>query len=108
MKVSDIIQNITEIQNNDWVRLMNEDELEQFKKYKWLVWNTIKRITDGDVIMKLAENQTALEKNFDNPIIWYSLLIGIIPKKKYTYIYPKKSKKNTITKIKKHIHLEVA
>ena len=93
MKVSDIIQNITEIQNNDWVRLMNEDELEQFKKYKWLVWNTIKRITDGDVIMKLAENQTALEKNFDNPIIWYSLLIGIIPKKKYTYIYPKKSKK---------------
>ena len=35
MKVSDIIQNITEIQNNDWVRLMNEDELEQLQiRYK--------------------------------------------------------------------------
>ena len=50
MKVSDIIKNITEIQNKDWIRFMSEDELNQFVKYKWLAWNTIKRIKDGDVL----------------------------------------------------------
>ena len=75
MKVSDIIKNITEIQNEDWVRFMSEDELNQFIKYKWLVWNSIKRINDEDVLMKIAEHQNALHNTFDNPPIWYSLII---------------------------------
>jgi len=93
MKVSDIIKNITEIQNKDWIRFMSEDELNQFVKYKWLAWNTIKRIKDGDVLLKIAEHQKSLENTFDNPPIWYSLIISIIPKGKYSYIYPKKTKK---------------
>lgn len=93
MKVSDIIKNITEIQNEDWIRFMSEDELNQFVKYKWLAWNTIKRIKDGDVLLKIAEHQKSLENTFDNPPIWYSLIISIIPKGKYSYIYPKKTKK---------------
>jgi len=93
MKVSDIIKNITEIQNEDWVRMMNEDELEQFKKYKWLVWNAIKRINDSNVVLKIVEYQSALENSFENLSIWYSILIDIIPLKKYSSIYPKKTKK---------------
>ena len=31
MKVSDIIKNITEVQDSDWIRFMSEDELKQFK-----------------------------------------------------------------------------
>ena len=93
MKVSEIVKNITEIQDENFIRFMNEDELKEFKKLKWLVWNTIKRIKDEDVIFKIAEHLTALENTFNNPPIWYSLIISIIPKKKYSYIYPKKTKK---------------
>ena len=91
MKVSEIVKNITEIQDENFIRFMNEDELKEFKKLKWLVWNTIKRIKDEEVIFKIEEHLTALENTFNNPPIWYSLIISIIPKKKYSYIYPKKT-----------------
>jgi len=31
MKVGDILKNITEIQNPNWVKLMNDDDLNAFK-----------------------------------------------------------------------------
>ena len=93
MKVSEIVKNITEIQDSNYVKFMGEDELKLFNKYKWLVWNSIKRIKDEVVILKLAENQKALESLIDKPEQWYSVLIHTIPKKKYSYIYPKKKKK---------------
>ena len=46
MKVSEILKNITEIQDSNYVKLMNEEELTLFKRYIWLVWNSIKRIKD--------------------------------------------------------------
>mgnify|MGYP000226911851 CR=1 FL=1 len=92
MKVSEIVKNITEIQDSNYVKFMGEDELKLFNKYKWLVWKTIKNINDEVVILKLAENQKALESLMDKPEQWYSILIHTIPKKKYSYIYPKKKK----------------
>ena len=93
MKVSDILKNITEIQNPSWVRLMSEDDIKTFKKYRWLVWNSIKLIKDEEVMLKLAEHLPQLQQIEENHNAWYSVLIDIIPKKKYSYIYPKKSKK---------------
>ena len=46
MKVSEIVKNITEIQDSNYVKFMGEDELKLFNKYKWLVWKTIKNIND--------------------------------------------------------------
>ena len=34
MKVSEIVKNITEIQDENFIRFMNEDELKEFKKTK--------------------------------------------------------------------------
>ena len=93
MKVGDILKNITEIQNPNWVKLMNDDDLNAFKKFRWLVWSSIKLIKDEEVMVKLSEHQTQLQQVEDNPSVWYSVLIDIIPKKKYSYIYPKKNKK---------------
>ena len=93
MKVSEILKNITEIQDSNYVKLMNEEELTLFKRYIWLVWNSIKRIKDVGVVMKIAENQLTIERTMDKPQQWYSVLIDVIPKGKYSYIYPKKIKK---------------
>ena len=93
MKVSEIVKNITEIQDSNYVKLMNEDEIKLFKKYTWLVWNQIKRIKDVEVVMKIADNQITLERIMDKPEQWYSVLIDVIPKGKYSQIYPKKIKK---------------
>ena len=93
MKVSEIVKNITEIQDSNYVKFMNEDEIKLFKKYTWLVWNQIKRIKDVEVVMKIADNQITLERIMDKPEQWYSVLIDVIPKGKYSQIYPKKIKK---------------
>ena len=81
MKVGDILKNITEIQNPNWVKLMNDDDLNAFKKFRWLVWSSIKLIKDEEVMVKLSEHQTQLQQVEDNPSVWYSVLIDIIPKK---------------------------
>ena len=52
MKVSEIVKNITEIQDSNYVKFMNEDEIKLFKKYTWLVWNQIKRIKDVEVVIE--------------------------------------------------------
>ena len=67
MKVSEIVKNITEIQDSNYVKFMNEDEIKLFKKYTWLVWNQIKRIKDVEVVMKIADNQITLERIMDKP-----------------------------------------
>ena len=83
MKVSEIVKNITEIQDSNYVKFMNEEEIKLFKKYTWLVWNQIKRIKDVEVVMKIADNQITLERIMDKPEQWYSVLIDVIPKGKY-------------------------
>jgi len=93
MKVSEIVKNITEIQDSNYVKFMNEDEIKLFKKYTWLVWNQIKRIKVVEVVMKMDDNQITLERIMDKPEQWYSVLIDVIPKGKYSQIYPKKIKK---------------
>ena len=93
MKVSDIIKNITEVQDSDWIRFMSEDELKQFKKFWWLAWMRLKKTSDMELMRIIADNQQFIESNMDKPELIYSVLIDKIPKKKYTYISPKKRKK---------------
>ena len=85
MKVSEIVKNITEIQDSNYVKFMNEDEIKLFKKYTWLVWNQIKRIKDVEVVMKIADNQITLERIMDKPLILIADDDKKIKKKNYDY-----------------------
>ena len=53
----------------------------------------LKKTSDMELMRIIADNQQFIESNMDKPELIYSVLIDKIPKKKYTYISPKKRKK---------------
>jgi len=105
MKISEVIKNITEIQEPTWVHNLSDEEIEKIEDNFWLVWMKLKSINDIDIIeplLKLSEFLSLKEmKNGKLTVksrkidfrVFYPLSIGLIPKKKYKFIYPKKKKK---------------
>jgi len=106
MKISQIIKNITEIQDPLWVANLSDEEIERIEDNFYLVWMKLKLINDIDITKPLLEISQYLtaKKILDGKLVFknkrvdfrtfYSLCIDVIPKKKYKFIYPKKKKKN--------------
>jgi hypothetical protein len=105
MTISKVIENITETQNPNWVGNLSDEEVEEIEKRIWLIWMKLKSIKEMEVIqplLKISEYLT-VRKILEGKLIpknrkvdfkgFYSICIHEIPKRKYTFIYPKKIKK---------------
>lgn len=105
MKISEVIENITEIQDPLWIANLSEEEVEKIEEQFWLVWMKLKQIDDINIIEPLLKISEFLsikvmkdgklrvkmrEVEFRH---FYSVCISLIPKKKYKFIYSKKKKK---------------
>ncbi len=105
MKISEVIKNITEIQDPLWAANLSEEDIEKIEEQIWLVWMKLKQINDIDIIeplLKISEFLSIKEMNGGKLKVkmrevefspFYSICISLIPKKKYKFIYPKKRKK---------------
>ncbi len=105
MKISEVIKNITEIQEPNWVNNLLGEDVEKIEDNFWLVWMKLKSIDDKDIIeplLKISEFLSLKEMKDGKLTVksrkvdfrtFYSLSIGLIPKKKYKFINPKKKKK---------------
>ena len=107
MKINEVIHNITEIQNPNWVNNLNDDDLESIQNNFWLIWMKLKKIKEPEIfepLVKISEF-LSLKKQIDGRLkvsfknmdfnYFYLICIEEIPKNKYTYIYPKKKKSST-------------
>ena len=105
LKISEVIKNITEIQDPLWINNLSEEEIEKIEGQFWLIWMKLKLIKEQEIIdplLKISEYLTA-KKILDGKLTiknrkvdfinFYLLCIKVIPKRKYTYINPKKKKK---------------
>ncbi len=105
MTISEIVKNITEIQDPLWVSNLSGDEIEKINGQFWLIWMKLNSIKEKEIIeplLRISEYLTA-KKILDGKLeiknrkvdfkTFYSLCITTIPKKKYKFIYPKKKKK---------------
>lgn len=105
MTISDVIKNITEIQDPLWVLNLSEKELDKIEDQFWLIWTKLKLIKEQEIIEPLEKISKFLtankildgkpeikRKNVDFKT-FYLLCISTIPKGKYKFIYPKKKKK---------------
>ncbi|MCM4173015.1 hypothetical protein DHD32_16140 [Arenibacter sp. TNZ] len=100
MKVSEVIKNITEIQDPNWISTLNESDLDAIKKQFWLITNYMKYIDDWDIINQISEilnySHVLQGVNKRNIAQWkrtdinhfYTFCIQKIPRKKYTYTQP--------------------
>ena len=105
MKISQIIKNITEIQDPLWVANLSDEEIEKIEDKFYLVWMKLKQINDIDIfepLVKISEYLTIKETKGGKLKVkmrdvefrhFYSICINLIPKKKYKFIYAKKRKK---------------
>ncbi|MCZ2845827.1 MAG: hypothetical protein O2U61_04925 [Candidatus Bathyarchaeota archaeon] len=105
MKINEFIRQITEVQSMDFVLKMSQDNINKIEKNLWLIWKKIRSIKDMDMIdplLKLSESFTKkefkdgrikLRTEFYDINFFYDECIKHIPKKKYTFIYPKYQKK---------------
>jgi len=104
MTISKVIENITEIQEPNWVANLSEEDIEKIENQFWLIWIKLKLIKEPEIIEPLSKISEYLsaKKVLDGKLsvkrrnvdfkIFYSLCISVIPKKKYKFIYPKKKK----------------
>ncbi len=105
MKISEVIKNITEIQDPSWIANLSEDDVDYIESNFWLVWQRLNQINDMEIIEPLykisqlfsftnTSSGNLKSKNwnikFEN---FYTLCIDLIPKKKYTFDSIKKKKK---------------
>ena len=105
MKVSEVISNITEIQEPNWADNISDDIIEKIEANFWLVWMKLKLISDIEIIEPLVKISKFLTiKQFkDGKLnvkmrdvdfrVFYKICIDLIPKKKYKFISPKKKHK---------------
>ena len=105
MKINEVIENITEIQDPLWVANLSEDDVDYIESKFWFVWMKIKQINDIDIfepLVKISEYLTIKETKGGKLKVkmrdvefrhFYSICIDLIPKKKYKFIYAKKKKK---------------
>lgn len=106
MNISEVIKNITEIQNPNWVADLTDVEIEKIESNFWLVWMKLKSISNMEIIeplLKISEFLSIREMKDGKMKVkmkgvefrhFYNICIGLIPKKKYKFIYPKKKKNN--------------
>jgi len=100
MKIKEVIENITEIQNPNWANQLSNKEIEKIEKDFWLIQKQLMSINEFEVIGSLLEISKYLEarKTFDNKVDFkslYPMCIKLLPKKKYKFVYPKRKKSNT-------------
>ncbi|MCM4174199.1 hypothetical protein DHD32_22280 [Arenibacter sp. TNZ] len=107
MKVSEVIKNITEIQDPDWISTLNESDLDLIKKQFWLITNYMKNIDDRDIIDQISDilnfshvlqgvSKRDISKwNRTDINHFYTFCIQKIPRKKYSYSPPKRYKPKT-------------
>lgn len=105
MTISEVLKNITEVQEPTWVHSLSDEEIEKIEGQFWLIWQKLKLIKEPEIaepLVKISEYLTA-KKILDSKLMvknkkvdlrtFYSMCIDVIPKKKYKFIYPKKRKK---------------
>lgn len=105
MTISEVIKNITEIQDPLWIHNLSKEEIEKIEERFWLVWMKLKLINDINIfepLVKISEYLTISEMKRGKLRVkmrdvefshFYSICINLIPKKKYKFIYVKKKKK---------------
>ncbi len=105
MTISEVIKNITEIQDPLWVANLSDEEIERIEDNIYLVWGKLKLIKEIEIIeplLKISEFLSIKEMKRGKLRVkmrdvefrhFYSLCISLIPKKKYKFIYAKKKKK---------------
>lgn len=106
MSIGEVIENITEIQDSNWVLNLSADEVEKIESDFWLVWMKLKQIKEPEIIqplLKISEFLSIKEMKDGRLNVkmrnvefkhFYSMCISLIPKKKYQFIYPKRKKEN--------------
>jgi|GEM_PF-3401724 len=104
MKISEVIKNITEIQNQHWVESLSESEVHKIENQFWLIWEKLKLINDPEIIgpleriAKLITINKYIDGKYRNTRVridfkhFYLTCVKNIPKKKYKFIYPRKKK----------------
>jgi len=105
MTISQVIKNITEIQEPNWTANLSDDEMETIENKFWLIWMKIKSIKEQEIIeplekisryltiQKIIGDKSMVSRKKVDFKTFYTLCINTIPKKKYKFIYPKKKKK---------------
>jgi hypothetical protein len=105
MKINEFIRQITEVQSMDFVLKMSQDDIDKIEKNLWLIWQKIRSIKDMDMIeplskisesftkKELKDGRIKMKTEFRGIEFFYNICIEYIPKKKYTFIYPKSRKK---------------
>ncbi len=104
MTISKIIENITEIQETNWVANLSDEDIEKIESQIWLIWVKLKSIKEMEIIQPLLKISEYLKarKILEGKLIpknrkvdfrsFYSVCISEIPRRKYKFIYPKKKK----------------
>lgn len=63
MKVSDWIKNLTEIQNNSWLKSFPKEEVEEYwMKSRFFIWQKLKMISEPQAVLEIDEIVKALSK----------------------------------------------
>ena len=105
MTISEVIKNITEIQQPTWAINLSPEDLSKVNSNFWLIWQKLKLVKEPEIIGALEKIGKSLTKitiengkpksKIENPgfLSFYNLCITYIPKRKYTFIYPKIRKK---------------
>ena len=63
MKVSDWIKNLTEIQNNSWLKSFPKEEVEEYwMKSRFFIWQKLKMISEPQTVLEIDEIVKTLSK----------------------------------------------
>jgi len=105
MTIREVIENITEIQTQNWANNLDNDEIEYIEDNFGLLWLKLKSINDTSIAQPLLEisKLLSLKEMKDGRLtvksraikfrIFYPICIDLIPKKKYKCINPRKIKR---------------
>lgn len=105
MKINEVIENITEIQEPLWAYNLSDNDVDYIESNFWLVWQRLNQINDMEIIEPLYKisqlfsftNTSSVNLKSKNWNIkfdsFYKLCIDLIPKKKYTFDSIRKKKR---------------
>lgn len=109
MTISEVIKNITEIQDPQWVHYLSKDDVDYIEKNFWFVWQRLKQVKEPEIIESLykisqlfsftnTSSGNLKSKNWNIKLdSFYKLCIDLIPKKKYTFDSIKRKRRNDDT-----------
>ena len=105
MTISEFVRNITEVQSQHFVKHLNQDDYDKLEKILWLVWHKLKLIREIEIfealsiltekftIKEIKDGKFKVRNGFRDLDFFYQQCIEYIPKRKYSFIHPKKIKK---------------